>query len=112
MEKAAKLLVIVQKYLPDAACRFADEQGDDGHLIVHLQRGGDGAKLGVDLEGKGFVFTRSRNPWLGLITYKGVKTEQPTVVIEVETAADRLYHGSETAPEKFSFKEETEKAKA
>lgn len=110
MEKAAKLLVIVQKHLPDSTCRFADEQGSDGHLIVHLPRGGDGSKLGADLEGKGFTFTHARNPWLGLITYKGTKTEQPTVIIEIETAADRLYRSENVTSEPFSFKEKPEKA--
>lgn len=104
LEKAAKLLVIVQKYLPEASCRFADEQGNHGHLIIHLPRGGDGAKLAADLEGKGFTFTRTRNPWLGLMTYKGVKDDQPAVLIEIETAADRLYQGGSGTPEPISFK--------
>ena len=104
LEKSAKLLVIIQKYLPDSVCRFAEENGREGHLIVHLNSGDDPQKLGADLESKGFAFTRMHNPWLGLITYKGEKNDQPSVIIETETTADRLYRGSETASEAHSFK--------
>lgn len=110
LEKASKLLVTVQKYLPDASCRFADEQGEEGHLIVHLSRGTDITKLGLELEGKGFNFSKFHSPWLGVITYKGAKPEQPSVILEVEIVADRLYQGEQVAAEDFSFKELVEKS--
>ncbi|WOO41762.1 hypothetical protein [Rubellicoccus peritrichatus] len=103
-EKSAKLLVIIQKYLPDCSCSFAAEKGTEGHLVVHLGSSDDPQKLGSDLESKGFAFTRMHNPWLGLITYKGTKGDQPSVIIESETTADRLYRGAETTAEAYSFK--------
>lgn len=104
LEKTAKLLVIVQKHLPDCDCRFAEDKGREGHLVVHLGNSDNSQKLGADLESKGFSFTKMHNPWLGLITYKGTKGDQPSVIIEAETTADRLYRGAETSAESFSFK--------
>jgi len=105
LEKSAKLLVFVQKHLADAACSFAYEAGDNGSLIVRLPMGTAPAKLGAELESKGFTFTRTHNPWLGIITYRGDKTEQPTVLIEVETTADRLHRGQDQSAEAYSFKD-------
>jgi hypothetical protein len=104
LEKTARLLVTVQKYLPEVDCRFDDLQGDHGCLMVRLPRGGNPVELGKDLEGKGMRFTRVHKPWLGVITYRGVKEDQPHVIIEVETVADRLYRGNENKPEPWSFR--------
>lgn len=106
LEKTAKLLVIVQKHMPDVSCQFADDKGDHGHLMMRLPMGGDPAKLGKDLESKGFSFTRTRNPWLGAITYRGSKDDQPDVIIEVEIQADRLNPSREIAPVPHSFRED------
>lgn len=105
LEKAAKLLVTVQKYFPEVDCQFADEKGAHGHLMLRLPMGTDPAKLGRDLEGKGFAFTRTRNPWLGVMTYRAHKEDQPDVLIEVEIHANRLNPAREIAPEPHSFKE-------
>lgn len=104
LEKSAKLLVVVQKYFAEATCSFAYEAGNDGSLIVRLPLGTDPKKLGADLESKGFVFKRKHNPWLGLLTYRGDKSEQPSVLIEIETAADRLNQSQEISAEAYSFK--------
>ncbi len=106
LEKAAKLLVIVQKHMPEVKCQFDDNKGDSGHLIVHLPLGSDASKLGKDLESKGFAFTRTRNPWLGNMTYRGKKEEQPDILIEVEIHADRLNPSREIAPCPHTFREE------
>ncbi|WP_309385576.1 hypothetical protein [Cerasicoccus frondis] len=104
LEKAAKLLVIVQKHHPDVLCQFADDKGQDGHLMVRLPLGGDPSKLGGDLESKGFAFTKARSPWLGAEIYRGAKEGQPRVIIEVEIPANRLSRGPEVAELPFSFK--------
>jgi len=104
LEKAAKLLVVVQKHLPDVPCQFADDKGENGHLMVRLPLGGDPAKLGADLEGRGFTFTKARSPWLGAEIYRGAKDGQPRIIIEVEIPANRLSRGAEVAEAPFSFK--------
>ncbi|MEM9226583.1 MAG: hypothetical protein AAGA45_01310 [Verrucomicrobiota bacterium] len=107
LEKTAKLLVVVQKRMPDVSCQFADDKGEYGHLMLRLPLGGDPSKLGKELESKGFVFTKTRNPWLGTMTYRGSKEEQPDIIIEIEIHADRLNPSVEIAPEAFSFREAT-----
>ncbi|MGE9295395.1 MAG: hypothetical protein ACQKBV_03820 [Puniceicoccales bacterium] len=104
LEKAAKLLVTVQKHLPDVTCQFADDKGENGHLMVRLPLGGDASKLGADLEGRGFAFTRARSPWLGAEIYRGTKEDQPRIIIEVEIPANRLSRGPEIAELAYSFK--------
>lgn len=104
LEKAAKILVTVQKHHPDVQCQFADDKGEDGHLMVKLPLGGDPSKLGADLEGKGWQFTRMRSPWLGAEIYRGGKGGQPRVIIEVEIPANRLSRGPEVAEVPISFK--------
>ncbi|MEO0795468.1 MAG: hypothetical protein AAFX93_09910 [Verrucomicrobiota bacterium] len=103
LEKTAKLLVIVQKHLPDVACQFADDKGENGHLMIRLPLGGDPTKLGSDFEGRGFVFTRTRSPWLGADIFRGTKPDQPRVIIEVEIPANRLSRVPDHEQE-FSFK--------
>jgi len=104
LEKAAKLLVIVQKHLPDVACQFADDKGESGHLMVRLPLGGDPSRLGADLESRGFTFTRARSPWLGAEIYRGAKEEQPQVIIELEIPANRLSRSPDISPQPFTFK--------
>lgn len=104
LEKTAKLLVIVQKHLPEVSCQFADDKGDNGHLMVRLPLGGDPSKLGVDLESRGFRFTRARSPWLGAEIFRGAKEGQPRVIIEVEIPANRLSRGPEVTEAPFSFR--------
>lgn len=104
LEKAAKLLVIVQKHLPEVLCQFADDKGEHGHLMVRLPLGGDPRKLGADLESRGFAFTHTRSPWLGAEIYRGSKDDQPKVVIEVEIPANRLSRGEDRAEQAFRFK--------
>ncbi|WP_309397189.1 hypothetical protein [Cerasicoccus maritimus] len=104
LEKAAKLLVVVQKYHPEVLCQFADDKGDNGHLMIRLPLGGDPSKLGSELEGKGYAFTKARSPWLGAEIFRGSKSGQPRVIIEVEIPANRLSRGPEIAELPHSFK--------
>lgn len=104
LEKAAKLLVTVQKHLPNARTQFIDDRGTAGQLVLFTADIPEMHRLGGELESKGFQFTRTHNPWLGVIRYRGEKAEQPTVIIEIETIADRLYRAVEPKPEPFSFR--------
>ncbi|WP_269539460.1 hypothetical protein [Cerasicoccus fimbriatus] len=104
LEKAAKLLVIVQKHHPEVQCQFADDKGENGHLMIRLPLGGDPSKLGQELESRGFAFTKARSPWLGAEIYRGAKSDQPRIIIEVEIPANRLSRGPEVAELAFSFK--------
>lgn len=110
LEKNAKLLVIVQKYLPKVDSRFADDKGTYGHLLLHCSPANAPfdqlQKLGQELESKGYRFTKSSNAWLGQTVYKGIREEQPDVIMEVETQVNRLAiaEGANNQSE-FSFKE-------
>ncbi|GHB94170.1 hypothetical protein [Cerasicoccus arenae] len=104
LEKSAKLLVVVQKHLPEVQCQFADDKGENGHLMVRLPLGGDPEKLGAELESRGFRFTRARSPWLGAEIFRGTREDQPKVIIEVEIPANRLSRGPEVTEQAYSFK--------
>jgi len=104
LEKTAKLLVIVQKHLPNVTCRFEDDKGEHGLLTIRLPQGEDLSALGDDLESRGFAFTRVHRAFQGVITYRGIKTDQPVVVIDVEVRADRLERIEEVEAEPYSFK--------
>lgn len=94
LEKAAKLLVIVQKHAPGANCVVDEEKGDNGHLILDFA-GNDTSRskmnaLGEDLEGRDYTFTEKKSPWLGRITYTGRADDKPTVVLTFPINIDRL----------------------
>lgn len=105
LEKAAKLLVLVQKQIPEVNCLFDADKGENGHLILDftaseatLLQG-----LGKDLEGRGYRFTRKRKPWLGQITYTGRSEGKPATVLTIPIHKDRLSIDEENPEEAHSF---------
>jgi len=109
LEKAAKLLVLVQKHLPDADVQYAEAKAEHGELVVSC---GDAysppenfPKLGRDLESRGFSFRRTDTPWLGLRTWRGKKDSQPDVVLQLAIQTDRSALSSDSGPHPFSFRE-------
>lgn len=107
LEKASKLLVIIQKHIPEVSTRFADSSGIAGQVVVsgnHSNAGREAIrKLGKELESKGYSFKRTKNRWLGITTIHGKKEERPDIVIELETPMDRLNHAEESKSEAYSF---------
>ena len=109
LEKAAKLLVTIQKHTPEVSCIFDEGRGAHGHIVADFADAGVSRSkmlaLGKDLEGLGYHFIEKRSPWLGQITYTGRVDEKPTVVLSLPISKDRLAI-NEQAPEKpFSFAE-------
>lgn len=103
LEKAAKILVIVQKHTPDVSCVMDVEKGREGHLVLDFAGSGMSRSkmnaLGKDLESRGYNFTEKKSPWLGQTTYTGRANEKPTIVLTVPINKDRLAI-NEAAPEK------------
>jgi len=108
LEKSAKLLVTIQKHLPDVEARFADDKAEAGQVIVSTHQLASSeahiSKLGVDLENKGYKFKKMTNKWLGNIIYQGYKPGQPDLLIEVETHVNRFNHAEDGRAQPFSFK--------
>lgn len=108
LEKSAKLLVTIQKYIPDAETRFADDKAESGQVILttHQVAAPEAliTKLGIDLENKGYHFYKTSNKWLGNITYHGYKKSHPDIIIEVETQVNRFDHAEDGRPQAYSFK--------
>lgn len=94
LEKASKLLVIIQKHVPDVDCRVDEDKGENGHLVADFTNSGiDPRKmiaLGKDLENKGYQFTQKKSPWLGQISYQGVANDKTTIVLSQPINKDRL----------------------
>lgn len=103
LEKSAKLLVTIQKYLPHVSCRFDDDRGESGQVIVDLAKGDSAERLGTDLEGRGYRFTRTRNAWLGNVTFRGEREGQPGILISMAIQADRL-NRAEVVAEPYTFR--------
>ena len=93
-EKAAKLLVIVQKHAPDVDCRLDEDRGDNGTLIVNFSSNpmnlAEMDKLGRDLEGRGYRFKAKNCTWLGQKAYTGKATDKPDVILTLPSARDRV----------------------
>ena len=107
LEKSAKLLVIIQKHLPDIDCLFDAEKSDDGSLIVDFENNSGAIskmpQLGKDLESKGYRFTEKKSPWLGHTIYQGKADGKPTIMLKRPISKDRLVI-NESLPEKpYSF---------
>lgn len=107
LEKASKLLVIVQKHTPEVNCVVDEDKGQNGHLILDFagtgMSRGKMVALGKDLEGRGYRFSEKTSAWLGQITYTGKADDKPTIVLTLPIHKDRLAI-NEAAPEKpFSF---------
>ena len=103
LEKAAKLLVTVQKHTPEVTCILNEDKGENGHLVVDFSFSGMSRSkmtaLGKDLESKGYRFTEKKSPWLGQITYTGRDADKPTIIFTIPIVKDRLAINEE-APEK------------
>lgn len=107
LEKASKLLVIIQKHIPDVDCRLDEDKGDNGHVIADFNGSGVSRSkmvaLGKELEGKGYRFLEKKSPWLGQITYQGKAEDKATIIITLPITKDRLGI-NEDAPERpYSF---------
>lgn len=107
LEKASKLLVIVQKHAPEVSCVIDEEKGREGHLILDFAGTGMSRSkmnnLGKDLESRGYSFTEKKSPWLGQTTYTGRANEKPTVVLSVPINKDRLAINEETPERAYRF---------
>ncbi len=109
IEKAAKLLVVIQKHTPEVDCRLDENRGEHGHVIIDFAGSGMSRSkmlaLGKELESKGYRFTEKRSPWLGQITYFAKAEEKPSVVFSLPITKDRMGI-NEDAPERpYSFTE-------
>ena len=107
LEKAAKILVTIQKHLPKAECTFDSDKGAHGHIqIDFVSQGFEPAKwksLGQELESKGYQFTEKYLPWIGQISYKGNAEERPSVVMTLPHAQDRMGINQESPVKPYSF---------
>ncbi|MGJ8652989.1 MAG: hypothetical protein ACSHX8_06920 [Opitutaceae bacterium] len=108
LEKAAKLLVIVQKHTPDVDCRLDEDKGEHGHLIIEFTGSNTPSSkiraLGSDLEGKGYRFMEKKSPWLGQTTYTGKADDKSTVVLTLPLNKDRLEINEDSPARSYSFK--------
>jgi len=107
LEKAAKALVLVQKHFPKADCSVDIPKGENGHLQLDFVQStlNDDAfkKLGKDLEGKGYTFTKKDMPWIGQVSYKGKSTDKTTIVFTLPATIDRLAVNDTLPVESYSF---------
>ena len=107
LEKAAKILVTIQKHLPKADCLFDSDKGEQGHIQLDFVNDpvdwDQLKKLGKDLEGKGYQFTQKKLPWIGQISFKGKTDNQPSVVFTLPHTLNRLEINQESPIEAYSF---------
>lgn len=107
MEKASKLLVVVQKHTPGVNCVMDEEKGDNGHLILDFADSGMSRSkmnaLGEDLESRDYTFTEKKSPWLGQVTYTGRADDKPTVVLTIPINIDRLAIDDQAPEKAFRF---------
>ncbi|MGJ8639724.1 MAG: hypothetical protein ACSHYA_10050 [Opitutaceae bacterium] len=107
LEKASKLLVIIQKHTPDVDCRLDEDKGDNGHTIVDYTGSGVARSkvigLGKDLESKGYRFTEKKSPWLGQTTYTGRSDDKATIVITLPISKDRMNINQDEPERAYSF---------
>ena len=109
LEKAAKLLVTIQKHAPEVSCQVDEDRGEDGHLLVDFAGSGMSqrklAALGKDLESKGYAFTKKDNPWLGQVTYTGKSDDKPGIVVTCPGRVDRVAIAKEGPAQPYTFKD-------
>lgn len=107
LEKAAKILVLIQKHTPDVNCTLDEDKGTHGCVIVDIDGTGtsrsDMINLGKELEHKGYRFTKRKSPWLGKTTYQGKADDKPNVLLTHPMAKDRLAINEETPEQSYSF---------
>ncbi|ADE54065.1 hypothetical protein [Coraliomargarita akajimensis] len=107
LEKAAKVLVTIQKHTPDVSCIHNPDKGENGHLVIDFTGSGMSRNkmlsLGKDLESKGYRFTEKKSPWLGQVTYTGKSDDKPTVIFSLPITKDRVAINEEMPEQAFSF---------
>jgi len=107
LEKAAKLLVIIQKHTPEVDCRLDEDKGEHGHLVIDFSGTNTNSNkivsLGKDLESKGYRFTVKKSPWLGQTTYQGKSTDKTTVVLTRPITKDRMNINQDAPERAYSF---------
>lgn len=107
LEKASKLLVVVQKHTPEVNCVIDEEKGSNGHLILDFADTGTSRSkmnaLGKDLESRDYSFTERKSPWLGQTTYTGRAEDKTTVVLTMPINIDRLAINDEAPETPFRF---------
>ncbi|MFP4165723.1 MAG: hypothetical protein ACLFUF_00975 [Opitutales bacterium] len=107
LERAAKVLVYIQKHTPEVECTLDVEKGDNGHLVLDFQGTGMSrtkmVALGKDLESRGYRFAEKRSPWLGQTTYRGQADNKPAVILTLPIVRDRLAINEGSPERPFSF---------
>lgn len=107
LEKAAKILVTIQKHIPDADCEFDASKGEHGHIQLSFVDKPVSpkafVKLGKDLENKNYNFTEKLFPWIGQISYKGKNHEMPSVVMTMPHTQNRMDISQESPTRAYSF---------
>jgi hypothetical protein len=108
LEKAAKLLVVIQKHVAEVDCHLNEDKGENGHLVADFTNSDiDPRKmiaLGRDLENKGYQFTQKKSPWLGQISFHGVSNDKTTVVLSQTISKDRLAINEDSPATSYTFK--------
>jgi hypothetical protein len=107
LEKAAKILVTIQKHLPSADCALDAEKGENGHIQISFVNNPVSPNkfkaLGEDLESKGYIFTEKLLPWIGQVSFKGKAADMPSVVMTLPAMQDRLQITLETPVRPYTF---------
>ena len=108
LEKAARLLVVIQKHMEDANAQFNEDKAEEGEVCVNCGDAYDPPKgfqkLGSDLEGRGYHFKRTDTPWLGLQVYRGKKEGHPDVLLQLNMKTNRTALAGNSEPHAYSFR--------
>jgi hypothetical protein len=105
LEKAARALVLIQKYTPNVDCILDENKGEHGHLILTFDEGSISkvTALGKELESKGYLFKMKNSPWLGQITYSGKAAEKLSIIFTLPITKDRLAINENSPEQPYSF---------
>jgi hypothetical protein len=107
LEKAAKVLIFIQKHTPDVNCTLDVDKGAHGQIIIDFAEAGVSQSklvaLGKELESKGYNFTKRSCPWLGQTTYLGRADDKPNVAITLPMTKDRLAINEDSPEVAYSF---------
>ena len=108
LEKAAKLLVLIQKHVPEVSCQWDEARSDHGVLILDFTDSGMSRtklrQLGEDLEARGYQFTHSKSPWLGQETYSCKAPDKTQIVLSLPIVKNRLSVDQGTTQTPYQFK--------
>ena len=109
LEKASKLLVLVQKHTSEVNCVIDEEKGENGYLILDFAGTGTSrSKMNVlakELESRDYSFTEKKSPWLGQTTFTGRADDKTTVVLTVPINIDRLAIDDQVPEKAIRFSE-------